>query len=368
MRTTETGFRAFYHHFCAVKLNENIAMAVKNFPGADEANCVLTYGYVDPDAGLTLEILACGKKQRNGLFKFFDGAPDIRVFIRRGDVTEDESFCFSNEYVGFARKKYADKIEALHSYDAPDEIEKTREYRAIDRCRNDIYIDDVLVYLTKDGLQPERCWVRITGSGEGYLIGTLLNEPDQQFGWHEGEQITFGIQEAKDGGFVCVADMNGITEEVLEDGEFLEAAVKKFNSERNEDNLIILLKILRNSYVWVPCTAVLSEDDQARLEKLVKGKETDLVGTVFTTQGKMRLVPDILHNGEAFFFPIFSNEKAMGEYGHRFSKVQKHILEAISLARNNDKDLAGIILNAFTEPFVITKPFWDIIEKIEPGF
>ncbi|WP_083816305.1 hypothetical protein [Oribacterium sp. oral taxon 108] len=55
----------------------------------------------------------------------------------------------------------------------------------------------------------------------------------------------------------------------------------------------------------------------------------------------------------------------MGEYGDNFSKVQRHMLEVIPLARNNEKDLAGIVLNAFTEPFVLDKEIWDIVENMK---
>ena len=78
-----------------------------------------------------------------------------------------------------------------------------------------------------------------------------------------------------------------------------------------------------------------------------------------------RFIPDILQNGGAFFFPIFSTTEAMGEYGEHFSKVQKHILEVIPLARNNEKQLEGIVLNAFTEPFVLDADIWDMVEKMK---
>ncbi len=41
------------------------------------------------------------------------------------------------------------------------------------------------------------------------------------------------------------------------------------------------------------------------------------------------------------------------------------MLEAITLAKNNEKKLAGIVLNAFTEPFVLDEQIWDIVEKMK---
>ena len=59
-----------------------------------------------------------------------------------------------------------------------------------------------------------------------------------------------------------------------------------------------------------------------------------MIGKTFSTKEAVRMIPDILQNGEQFFFPIFSSVEEMGEYGEHFSKVQKHILEVIPMARS----------------------------------
>ena len=97
----------------------------------------------------------------------------------------------------------------------------------------------------------------------------------------------------------------------------------------------------------------------------LNGDFEKLTGMEFTAKDKTRLIPDILQNGDRFFFPIFSTTEAMGEYGDNFSKVQKHMLEVITLARNNEKESVGIVLNAFSEPFVLDKEIWDIVENMK---
>lgn len=47
MKYKETGFRAFYHHFIAIPLKENIKTAIRDFPNAENANCVLTYEVIE---------------------------------------------------------------------------------------------------------------------------------------------------------------------------------------------------------------------------------------------------------------------------------------------------------------------------------
>lgn len=102
-------------------------------------------------------------------------------------------------------------------------------------------------------------------------------------------------------------------------------------------------------------------------QKMIEEAEGDLdslVGRTVKTQDEIRLVPDILQNGDDFFFPVFTSAEEMGEYGERFSKVQKHFLETAALAKNNEKNVAGIVINAFSEPFVIPREMFDIIGNI----
>ena len=373
MKYDETGFRAFYRHFIAVPLKEELKAALKDFPEAETAGCVLTFGYIDRDAGLTLEVLAAGTEDGNG-YRFASGNDSVSSKIRIGEVAGEDCAFFRDED-GSLAKRFAAKLGMLHGYDAPEEVEKTRSMAFLDDSRDKRCIDDVLVYLLKDGLKPEGCWTRITGLGDHCIMGKLLNEPDQDFGYHRGEEIAFFVRETDDKKIICCSDMNPsqkITEKDLEDGSMLEAAVTAFSRERTEPHLFDILEILRDSLVWVPCTVVLSEADQERWKEIAEKLDNDpdadpseLIGKTFRMEGETRLIPDILQNGDNYFFPVFSTVEAMGEYGNHFSKVQKHMLEVIPLARNNEKDLAGIVLNAFTEPFVLDRQIWDIVEKMK---
>lgn len=161
-----------------------------------------------------------------------------------------------------------------------------------------------------------------------------------------------------------------ITAELLEGGAFLKKATEICNRNSTQLNMIKLLRILRDSYVWVPCNAILSDVDYSAIEKAVKAAESGdgldtLVGQQFTTMDNVRLVPDILQNGDDFFFPVFTSAEEMGEYGEGFSKVEKHFLETINLARNNEKNVVGIVINAFSEPFVVKKELFELIEGME---
>ena len=371
MTYKETGFRALYHNLCAFPIKDNYKKLLEKFPGHDEANCVLVYGYVDREAGLTLEILACGRMEGD-IFSFFDGTDNLSYKIRIGEAKDDEFYYFEDAE-GSLKKRYEKKIEMTHSYAADEEVEKTRGMTFLDGSRDESCIDDVLVYLMKDGLEPEGCWTRITGLGDHFFMGTLLNEPNQDFGYHCGESIAFFAQETEDKKVICYSNMNlskVLKPEDLEDGTMLKEAISAFENERNEDHFFNILELLRDSYVWVPCNAIMSDADQERMKKLLDSAKSEediqkIIGETFTTQDDVRLVPDILQNGEEYFFPAFTSAEEMGEYGNGFSKVEKHMLEVINLARNNEKDLSGIVINAFSTPFVLEKTIFDMVENMK---
>jgi len=173
-----------------------------------------------------------------------------------------------------------------------------------------------------------------------------------------------------DGGVEYTVPDEPITEELLEDGSFLKKAIEICNRNRTQLNLIKLARILRDSYVWVPCSMIMSDEDYETWSKAVldaadKGEIDSIIGQEFTAHDNIRMVPDILQNGDNFFFPVFTSDEEMGEYGENFSKIQSHFLEAMNLARNNEKNVCGIVINAFSESFIIPIELFDIIAEMD---
>ena len=161
-----------------------------------------------------------------------------------------------------------------------------------------------------------------------------------------------------------------ITPELLEGGAFLKRATEICNRNRTQLNLIKLARILRDSWVWIPCNAIMSDADYEAFEKMVMaakdGEGLDsLVGNTFVAHDETRMVPDILQNGDDYFFPVFTSDTEMGEYGEQFSKMERHFMEAMILARNNEKNVKGIVINAFSEPFVVPREMFEVIANIK---
>ena len=205
MKYSETGFRQFYKQFVAVPVTERTKQALEGFPGYEDANYIVTYGYYDRDAGLTLEVL-CGARFLNGKVQYAIGNDSISSTIRINNVEDDECYLIKDD--GTLSKEHMKKTEKLSAYDVSQDIENTRTMPFLDASRDKVFIDDVLVYLMNDGLKNEGCYTRITGLGEHCLVGELLNEPVQNFGCHKGDKISFFVTEKEDKSVICFTDMD----------------------------------------------------------------------------------------------------------------------------------------------------------------
>ena len=149
-----------------------------------------------------------------------------------------------------------------------------------------------------------------------------------------------------------------ITPELLEDGSFLRRAAAICGRNPTPLNLAKLGRILSKSGVWVPCTAITGERDEETLNRMVEealkqGDLRSMVGKTFVTRDVTRMVPDILEKDGRFYFPVFSSAEEMGEYGNAFSKVWHPFRETVRLARSNKKKISGIVIDAFSAPFIV---------------
>ena len=370
MNFKETGFRPFYHHVCALELNDKLAKRLKNCPEIEKSSHAVVYGYIDPEKGLMLEVLGAGK-QAPKYFYFKDPYEGRRISISIGDVA-DVPFLYFEKLEPRFYQKYVPRIEKLKQYDASEDVEKSRDFDFLDTCREPSFPDDVRVLFAKDGLKPEECWVRITGLGEHVLIGRLLNQPYQDFGVKEGDTVTFSIHKESDEKITCVANLDSgeLTAADLEDGTILKGAVADFLKDRNDDTFRAVLIILRSSKVYVPCDVKLSEEAQAILDQLEKdGKDLESLGDEAKAQFNkgISFVPKILSSEGHKFFPVFSSKEEIGDHFPDTSSVNMPFLHAIELASADEK-IEGIVLNAFTQDFIVQKDIFEALSKMPPLF
>ena len=82
-------------------------------------------------------------------------------------------------------------------------------------------------------------------------------------------------------------------------------------------------------------------------------------------QDEIRLVPDILQRDDKCYFPVFTSDEEMGEYGNSLSHVRTHFVNTIQMAKENKKDVSGIVINAFSDQFEIGREIFDLIAGMD---
>ncbi len=214
MTFREAGFRAFYHQMVVLPADRTLRPLLAGFPNSDETTSMLMYGYIDPEKGLMLEVLAGIKKEDSGSPSLVQTNPGIRSSISAAQVADTPFVPLSDEN-GDLHRKYADKLDQLAVYDVSEEVEESRTLTYLDGIRVQTDPDQVQVIFLKPGVEDETLPVRITGSDDHGFSGTLLSQPEGDFGVSKGDTLNFYVGQSNDGIVVCIAMFPG----EMSDGE-----------------------------------------------------------------------------------------------------------------------------------------------------
>lgn len=98
---------------------------------------------------------------------------------------------------------FKDKLSILKDYSVSEDINYSRSMAFLDSCRDEYNIDDVLVHIIKANFEVEACWIRIELLKNHSFIGTLLNEPYQDLGVHQGELVEFRVEKTSEDKYLC---------------------------------------------------------------------------------------------------------------------------------------------------------------------
>lgn len=333
MRYIDEGFRPLYKNFCIFPMNDVIRNALTGENGIDEADGVMVYGYIDHVEGNTLEFVALTKRVDDVKFTFIKLPDDARFFARAENLAE-VVYKFADYGDSHLYEQFKAKIDRLSAYDVNENVAKTRTMAFLDEFRYTYSYDDVKVVLYKEGLELEGVWVKIETFDKGIFKGTLMNKPKQDFGVNIGDQIAFIVNEGKDKKKNLIADLTAsrkYTKEELEGGKILKGALETFAKEQNQFKFYAILEILKDSKVLIPQNK--------------KGVE-------------------LLSSKNGTFFPVFSDSIEMWQCEEGIQKIEMTFLEAIKKAKK-DKKLSGIVLNAYSDGFVIPKSMYGLIENMD---
>ena len=351
LKYRDLGFRGIYEQFCAFPLKDEMREDLIHYPGFTKADGILCYGYMHPEEGLMLAVMATGMLEGSDIQCFHEPRENlISVFP---EDFEDEEIITFQESDRILRMRFDDQIRALGNRNEVEYMRASRSMTFIDEIRDPRFIDDVPVELWRRDLEPETVMVRITDSDMDALIGDLRQEPEQNFGVHEGDEIRFVAYRNGQNRMICYKDFDadtGFTAGQLEDGTVLKEAIRRFRGDRTEKNLMSLLHVLRDCPVFIPCQQA-SED-----AALPEGSGRDDV----------MMAPVIMKNvRDQYFLPVFSSQEEMKELADQYSVLRSDILSAIDCVKNSGYAAAGIVVNMNTELFFIGEDLYPVLHRME---
>ncbi len=176
-----------------------------------EGNGVIGYIYVDHEMGISFRIHALCRIEPGKIpqivVNFQDHGEDC---IIRYDEFGEYRLLSNNEAnsISLADDQRYNLFEDQRwfIYYDPEKLHEIRNRVDLDRFRAAGYFDDVsVILLARDQERiPEVVWVRLeelSADGKSFQ-GILLNEPDMDFGVHEGDMLTVRFAEHEEGRFL----------------------------------------------------------------------------------------------------------------------------------------------------------------------
>ncbi len=327
------------------------------FEGADS---FLGYGFVDPDEGLSLVVLAPSRRLEEGV-AIQQVLEDVGVIVRVRDLTKEEYFNIggTEEAEKQLRAQFGPIVEEIDKKcEVSAEIRRARGMQFLDPLRRETHPDDIEVRLYRPGCKEEAVWVRLIGTGTHHFTGRLLQEPHQDFGVHKDSEFTFALQkvpeelqkketgtEGQDAGLPPLIAVRSfkITRAESLNGTLLTAMRDAYKENPCVDTWGRFLEVLNNCFVWIPCNA-------------------DFGGAPASDEA-IELRADILSKGDKYFFPVFSTPVEMGEkYAAQFSLIEKPFREAVAMAERSEVKLTGIVFNAFSDNIVVNAELFDYLK------
>lgn len=209
MRISEISFRNINKNFLVLyNMGEKFDMYAKVFPSMPGDNALLLYGYIDHSAGISFEVLCCGKRNDDGSVILRKPQDTISMKIRYDGIDgELDYFEYSVQL-----SKYQSKVDMIdEGYYNNKILEQIRKDRLFDARRHEMFPDDIAVTFFKPGVQVEVIWVRTEKIEKGKIVGTLLESPySDEYGVQGGDDICLVPVSVKDNGIIPVAEFSWI--------------------------------------------------------------------------------------------------------------------------------------------------------------
>lgn len=203
MKIKENSFRELRGRYLYLAVPELAGQLASFFASMQTATGLLCYCYLEHEQGLQFEVL-CGACFESALRKLqlLPGNDGQSVKLPYESVMEAEFLTLPEGLPRLA--EFAAKVARVQQLCiAAAELEKTRQVVVVDHLRRLERPDEILVQLVRGEL-AEGCYVRLESLGAADLSGTLVSEPQVNFGLHAGDRISFYLVKNVQG-IMCMA-------------------------------------------------------------------------------------------------------------------------------------------------------------------
>lgn len=148
--------------------------------------------------------------------------------------------------------------------------------------------------------------------------------------------------------------------EMLEGGHIVTELIKDFLVNKTEENLKTLMSCLRSSDVFISVEVQFSEEDR----KMFAGMNP---GDKISPKDKVKINPGIIRTKEGkVYFPVFTMKEKIPEDRMKNASVMKiPFTECIKMTMAG-KDTEAMVVNPFSDNFLLNKPNLEIISKLPP--
>lgn len=203
MKVAEKNFREIYKKICFLENSELVEKInlrdVFDYPPEENLNGFVTYAFINLNHEFVFEILA-GAKIFGEKIKIFPASYKKNIFFHRAEIENVEIKILSEDY----QTAFQDKIQVIDDKNKFGEVlEKIRAAEDLDELRHPNFPDDVAVLFYGENFRPEYAWVRCENIEEKFIVGKLLNNLQQNFGYEVGDKIKFGLTNFE-GENICV--------------------------------------------------------------------------------------------------------------------------------------------------------------------
>ena len=114
---------------------------------------------------------------------------------------------------------------------------------------------------------------------------------------------------------------------------------------------------------------VLMKEDMEKLQQMLSEFDSDLsslIGQKFQNSEDILMIPDILESEGEEYFPMFSSAEEIPESDELSSILSMHFLEVVEVAAKANGGVGiSVVLNPFTDPFVLDKKIFDIVKNLK---